>query len=255
MRRLFIATVCLTLGWLAIDVPLDRANAHDEKVIRIRMTSGELRAQGLAVGPEAQPLPNSCQSFGYGQVIKGLSVSDELLAHFKARGFTLESVCLAFVSVMRYDLESGQQLPLAFVPKSDGDSYEIPLNVPLCFRNGVPYLECDEKFSWWFGTKYSPQEVAENRQNEQEMDARVRAFIQQNRLSGVFFRMDRDSGKDGFPEIISPSVEYEFFLASRALPRGYGYALHGPEGDDPGTEDVNRSTYQKKAGVSSLWSD
>ena len=36
---------------------------------------------------------------------------------------------------------------------------------------------------------------------------------------------------------------------------GYGYALHGPEGDDPEVENVNLSTYRKKSGSSSLWND
>jgi hypothetical protein len=44
-------------------------------------------------------------------------------------------------------------------------------------------------------------------------------------------------------------------VASHALPRGYGYALHGPEGDDPEVENVNLSTYRKKSGGSSLWGD
>src|SRR5262252_6751020 len=139
MRRVAVAAACLALGWLAVQVPVDRAYAQLQKVTRIRMTVGELRAQGIAVSPYAQPLPNSCQSSGN----TTLSVSNELLAHFKARGFTLESVCLAFSSHMRFDPETGNQLPLAFVPEVDN---EFPLNVPLCFRNGVAYLECDFKF-------------------------------------------------------------------------------------------------------------
>jgi hypothetical protein len=47
---------------------------------------------------------------------------------------------------------------------------------------------------------------------------------------------------------------YEWVLASRALSRGYGYALHGPEGDDPELENVNLNTY-KRSGRPSLWSD
>jgi len=250
MRRFAMTTVCLTLGWLAIHAPLDRANAQDEKVTRIRMTVGELRMHGLAVRPIAQPFSNSCESSGDA----GLSVSDELLAHFKAQGFTLETVCLAFSSNMRFDPETGRRLPLAFLPEiRDGSDNEFPLNVPLCFRNGIPYLECDYKFHSYWGGKLSVQEVAEHRQSAQEMDALLRNFIQQYRPVGVFWRQGMNQSR--FPRWFSSNSEYELFLSSPVLPRGYGYALHGPEGDDPETEDVNLGTYRKKSGGSSLWSD
>src|SRR5215204_4048877 len=112
MRR-DLAAVYLVLGCLAICVPVDAARAQENKVTRIRMTPGELRAQGIAVSPYVQPFSNSCQFAGNTR----LSVSDGLVAHFKARGFTLASVCLAFSSHMRFDPETGKQLPLAFVPE------------------------------------------------------------------------------------------------------------------------------------------
>jgi len=202
------------------------------------------------VSPNAQPFPNSCQSSGNA----GLSVSNELLAHFKAQGFTLETVCLAFSSNMRFDSETGRQLPLAFLPEiRDGSDNEFPLNVPLCFRNGVSYLECDYKFHSYWGDKLNPRQLAEERQSAQETDTLVRTFIQQFRPSGVFWRQGMNQSR--FPKWFSLSTEYELILASRALPRGYGYVLHGPEGDDPGEEDVNLSTYRKKGGGSSLWND
>src|SRR5690348_3426817 len=110
MRRLALTTICFTLCWLAMSLSLGRAQAQSgDKVMRIHMTAAELRAHGLAISPRAQPLPNSCQSSGN----TTLSVSDELLANFKTKGFTLESVCLAFSSHMRFDPETGRQLPLA----------------------------------------------------------------------------------------------------------------------------------------------
>jgi hypothetical protein len=250
MKRIAITTVGLTLGWFAIHVPLDCANAKDEKVVRIRMTVGELRSHGLAVGPDAQPFPNSCQSSGNA----GLSVSDELLAHFKAQGFTLETVCLAFSSNMRFDPVTGRQLPLAFLPGiRNGSDNEVPLNVPLCFRNGVSYLECDYKFHSYWGDKLSPREIAEHRKSAQGMDTLLRNFIQQYRPTGVFWRQGMNQSR--LPKWFSLNSEYELFLSSRVLPRGYGYSLHGPEGDDPEKEDVNLNTYRKKDGGSSLWSD
>jgi hypothetical protein len=252
MKRFAVPAVYLALGWLAI-VPVfpGQAYAQSDKVTRIRMTIGELRAQGIAVSPNAQPFHNSCQSSGNTR----LSVSDDLLANFKSKGFTLESVCLAFSSHMRFDPEAGRQLPLAFVPEiqADGFDNEFPLNVPLCFRNGVSYLECDFKFDTWWGNKLDQRGLAEHREFAQRVDTMLRAFIQDNHLSGVFWRLEMDQSR--FPKWFFVGSVYEWILASRVLPRGYGYALHGPEGDDPEVEDVNLSTYRKKSGGSSLWGD
>ena len=246
MSRFVVAAACLAFGWLAVHVLPSQAYAQSEKVTRIRMTIGELRAQGIAVSPPAQPFPNSCQSSGN----TSLSVSNQLLAFFKARGFTLESVCLAFSSHMRFDSQTGRQLPLAYVPEGDN---EFPLNIPLCFRNGVSHLECDFKFDTWWGNRLDRRQLAEHRQFAQRTDAMLRAFIQENRLSGVFWRLEMDQKR--FPEGFFLGSVYGWVLASRALSRGYGYALHGPEGDDPEVENVNLSTYKKKSGRPSLWSD
>jgi hypothetical protein len=236
MKRLDIAAICLAIACLAVQ----EANAQEEKVTRIRMTVDELRVQGIAFGRRAQPLPNSCRSSGNAK----LSVSDGLLGHFKARGFSLASVCLGLSSRVRFDPESGRQLPLAFVPEIDA---EVPLNLPSCFRNAVPFLECEPRFDSWGGNALNRRQMGETREFARRFDAMVQQHIQRNRVSGVF--KVEDLGRGLF------TSEYEWLLASSALPRGYGYALHGPEGDDPEVENVNLSTYRKKRGGSSLWSD
>jgi hypothetical protein len=103
------------------------------------------------------------------------------------------------------------------------------------------------------GGKLDGRELAEHRQFAQRFDTMVRTFIQENRLSGVFWRLGMSQSR--FPEWFAVGSVYEWILASHALPRGYGYALHGPEGDDPEVENVNLSTYRKKSGGSSLWGD
>src|SRR5262245_51538061 len=187
MKPFAVAAVCLALVCLSVHLPFCRAYAQNDKVTRIRMTVGELRAQGIAVSPNAQPLPNSCQSSGNTR----LSVSNELLAHFKARGFTLESVCLAFSSHMRFNSDTGRQRPLAFVPeiRANGFDNEFPLDVPLCFRGGVSGLDCDFKFDTWWGSRLDRRQLAEERQFAQRNDAMIRAFIQKNGLAGVFWRL------------------------------------------------------------------
>ena len=243
------AAFCSAVLCLAVSMPLHGAKAEEaelRKVTRIRMTIGELRAQGIAVrGITAQPFPNSCRSSGNAR----LSVSNQLMEHFKSGGFTLKSLCLGLSSRVRFDPETGSQLPLAFVPKIRGDSFdqEFPLNLPRCFGNAVPYLECDYKFGEWWGDRLDRRDLTDNREASQKLDTMVRQYIRRNGISGVFHIEDLGHG------VFDSS--YEWLLASSALPRGYGYALHGPEGDDPEVEDVDLSTYRKKNDGSSLWSD
>jgi len=245
MTRLSISF--LSLICLAVHMPLHRAKAEEQKITRIQMTLDELTAQGIAVrGTKARPFPNSCQSSGNAK----LSVSNRLLEHFKSRGFTLESLCLGLSSNVRFDPETGRQLPLAFVPEIGKDRFgdqEFRLNLPSCFRNAVSDLECDYKFDSWWGNRLDRRDLTSRREFSQQFDAMVRQHIQRNRISGVF--KVEDLGRGLF------TSSYEWLLASSALPHGYGYALHGPEGDDPEVENVNLSTYRKKSGGSSLWSD
>jgi hypothetical protein len=247
MNRFGTAAVCSAFICLAVHIPLLDAKAQERKVTRIQMTVDDLATHGIAVrGTRARPFPNSCQSSGNSM----LSVSDRLLEYFRARGFTLESVCLGLSSNVRFNPESGMQLPLAFVPEIRQDTFgdqEFPLNLPSCFRSAVSHLECNYQFDSWWGNQLKRNEIAETRAFARQFDAMVQNHIQRNRVSGVF--KVEDLGRGLF------TSEYEWLLASSALPRGYGYALHGPEGDDPEVEDVNLSTYRKKRGGSSLWSD
>jgi hypothetical protein len=244
MKGLGLAAIYAAIVCLAIPVASHDATAQEPKLARIRMTANELAAQGLSVRElRMRPFPNSCQSSGNPR----LSVSNQLLEHFQAQGFTLESLCLGLSSHMHFDPETGRQLPLAYVPEVGRDSRDadIPLNLPRCFRNAVPHLECDFKFDTWEQYRLKPRDNP--REFAQKFDVMVRQYIQSKQVSGVFQVQDMGHG------IFTSS--YEWLLASNALPRGYGYALHGPEGDDPEVETVDLSTYRKKSDVGALWSD
>jgi hypothetical protein len=52
---------------------------------------------------------NKCYDYGGGGY--DFSVSDEFLARYVAKGFTLESLCLGLVSEARFDPETGKRLP------------------------------------------------------------------------------------------------------------------------------------------------
>jgi hypothetical protein len=239
----------LAFSCLAVPMSLPSATAQERKVTRVQMTIDELAAQGIAVllGTKVRSFPNSCRSSGNAR----LSVSSGLLGHFRAQGFTLESLCLGLSSNILFDPETGRQLPLAFVPEIRGDQKNVfPLNLPSCFRNAVSYLECDNKFHTYWGSRWDERERTENRKSWQQFDVTIRQKIQRDRISGIFkWQAIGDVLK------VPASTEIELLLASSVLPRGYGYALHGPEGDDPEVETVNLSTYRKRNARSPFWND
>jgi hypothetical protein len=215
--------------------------AQEAKLALIRMAPAELAAHGVAVRESGiAPFPNSCRSAGN----PSLSVSSEFLAHFQVRGFSLESLCLGISSHIHFDPETGKQLPLAHVPeRGRGRNANIPLNLPDCFRNAVPFLECNVKYDTWEFYRLKPDEI--DRQSEIKLDGMVRQFIERTQFSGPFQIQALGHG-------IFDS-RFEWLLASPALRRGYGYALHGPEGDDPESEEVDLSTYRKRVDVGLPW--
>ena len=72
-------------------------------------TYEELLPLGIAFDERVkQGYPHKCYSYGDGST--PISISDALLARYKARGFTLESLCLGLISEARFDPESGKAL-------------------------------------------------------------------------------------------------------------------------------------------------
>ncbi len=243
MKRMREALLCAVIGFAAVQVSVSNVGAQEPKLLLIRMTANELAAQGLAVRElRMRPFPNSCAAAGNPRI----SIADAFLKHFQSRGFTLESLCLGLSSAIHFDPETGKQLPLAHLYQlKDSRESVIPLNLPDCFRNAVSDLDCNSRYDTWERFKLEPHDNP--RSFAIKFDAMVRQYIRQNRISGVF-RVE-DLGHGLF------TSSYEWLLASSALPHGYGYALHGPEGDDPEEETVDLSTYRKKGDVGSLWND
>src|SRR5262245_39530165 len=108
IRRSARCAVLAALTVLGSGVPGLAQGEH--AVPMIKMTGAQLRDQGIAVqSAAAAALPNSCAIVGS----PDLSVSNEMLAAFKARDFTLESLCLGITSAFRFDPESGKPMPFA----------------------------------------------------------------------------------------------------------------------------------------------
>src|SRR5215467_2889395 len=104
MKRNRRSAIYATLACLvSLGSPMPAIAQRDRAAPMIAMTGDQLRAQGIALhSAGASALPNSCAAVG----TSGLSVSNEMLAAFKARGFTLESLCLGLTSAFRRDPET-----------------------------------------------------------------------------------------------------------------------------------------------------
>jgi hypothetical protein len=152
------------------------ANAQDV-LKRIPMTAEDLAKFGIDLD---LGFPNKCY---YGTT---LSVSDALLKHFEARGFSLRTLCLALDSSLRYDSGTGKQLPLALRARRSEDgksllvseatlSDEVVLNLPDCFKNGTPLIDCPRNYDFSFGTKEDDPD--ETIRLAREEDAKIREFM------------------------------------------------------------------------------
>jgi hypothetical protein len=98
------------------------AAAEEDLSYPIRFGSpAELEELGISLkfakpDDNAWPKPtfaNTC--YGYDFVGNILSVSDEFLARYRAKGFTRESLCLGLISFARFDPETGKRLPTYMV--------------------------------------------------------------------------------------------------------------------------------------------
>ena len=235
--------ICLTIGTVTASTVSQPVLAQDSTVTLIEMSPNELAANGIALRElRMRPFPNSCRAAGNA----GLSVSDPMLEHFRAQGFSLESLCLGLSGAIHFDPETGRQLPIAHVRVPGKDEYlDVPLNLPRCFRDAVPQLECDFRFDAWIKYRLKPSQIPTG--FARKFDVEVRGYIEQNGVSGVFHI--EDLGRGAF------TSSYQWLLASPALRRGYGYALAGPEGDDPETETTNSTTYQKNGDANPFWNN
>src|SRR5271166_5675991 len=115
----------------------------------------QLKRYGLAligIGTEDKSLHFHTRCYYYGDGGWDLSISDELLSFYKSQGFSRRSACLALISGIRFNPETGQRLatyilvdrkllkPKANEPSALSD--ELPLSLPKCFAGGTPYSDC-----------------------------------------------------------------------------------------------------------------
>jgi hypothetical protein len=237
--------------------PIDRSAPRPPPEKKYKVSNIYLRNLGLAFGA-IPAFPNKC----YGD----LSISNDFLNQFRARGFSLPALCLAITSPwVTYDPETAK--PLSVVKQG------FLLEIPDCFKNGTPFLDCKFNFDHTSGLKFVDAERHKIRGLAVRVDAVVRGMIARGRYAAEcscadikwvsalsrpelngHCRVDAapicmeqmSNGKvrtgslvleeaDGYSFKGLPmevGTSYGGFDISVQLPRGYGYRIGSPEGED-----------------------
>jgi hypothetical protein len=180
-----------------------------------------------------------------------VSISDDMLAYFKEKGFTLKTLCLAITAArMRTDPETGVNLPGATVR---GIYERVNTNVPACFNKGTPLLDCEAYFGWFWGEGERPSlEEWENtkrgnRRLGEELDVTMRRLISNAQVSETVLHYDdfaKLAGEEQANELFANHNSKEgisFIEVSNEYPRGYAYQLSAgtTAGDSVETDTVN----------------
>ena len=154
------------------------------EVKKYAVTAERLRELGIV--EQTQPgdfaFPNRCHGL--------LTVSDELLAIYRAKGFSLMTLCLGLRAPwIRFHPETGK--PLAIVglknPRSRGDDdstvRDYLMQIPSCFRNGTPYEDCTFTYDFMIGLPHAPDRIAWFTDKAQKMSAQLEALLAKGRFT------------------------------------------------------------------------
>ena len=132
--------------------------------LQYKVEAQTLHNSGFA---DDERFPNKC----YG----GVTLSDKFVAHYKSRGFSLPAICLAArASWIRYDIETGKPLRVVngFV-----------VDIPDCFKNGTPLLDCEYNFEHFEGLKSTDAYRQEIRDRAIQVDQAIRTLIADGKFS------------------------------------------------------------------------
>jgi hypothetical protein len=171
-----------TMAFAALIIGVGPSPAIDEsqphaKAVRYVATPQQIRELGLfseGMISGAKHFRNKC-FFGEYEV----SMSDAFLHHYVKRGFTPATTCLGLsAGYVHYDPQTGKPLKVV-----NGFLIEIPE----CFKNGTPYLDCDFIYEERSGDKNDQQSRAFARQKGLQIAAAVKQLLasgQYNRECG-----------------------------------------------------------------------
>jgi hypothetical protein len=252
---MFTSRVHLTIGALlalasgSASLPC-QAQSADYPVVFT--SSATLRKLGIAVafGDAPKPFNNKCYYYGDGGYL--ISISDEFLSRFVAKGFTLQSTCLGLISETHYDPESGRRLATYMIidrelikqrsEEPGAATEELPLELPSCFKNANPYADCVFNYGRKTGKKLSGEETETYRRLGAAVDAILADQVRRSPTPKEEFYGSSDGealiagyrkyAGQGLPsdgpqldEKLERYSSLSLWIRSSTLPRGYGYAL------------------------------
>jgi hypothetical protein len=236
--------------------------------------SSESKFDQLGISPISL-LPTRCYHHGDGG--PHISLSNALLAFYQSQGFSRRSACMALISGIRFNPETGQRLatyiwaePRLFKngqpdPRywtngyPDGDmSDELPISLPRCFARGLPFSDCVWRYDVLTGKRMSAADTAKHA----EVGRMLESFL--SRLARLGLPPSQPLGyRDGFlgvelwtknegqdPPWSDIDFDYtggemhllKFYDFSSEFPKGYGYALLYTNNDGGLGPDVSPET-------------
>ena len=205
----------------------------------------EMKPIGLLYPDEGelrQHLKHRCYYIGDGG--PDIEFDDYFLEHYKRQGFSRRSLCMALMSGIRYNPETGRRLA-TYIRKfsnKDADIYpELPIAVPECFRNGTPYSDCTFRYDLLFGTPLGPDAMRRYR----EIGERLKAALRNPTRRKNFKYFEDGEGDNSLVKgmiLIGAAQEglqvdeisaVSFYDYSDEFPEGFGYALYANGGSAP----------------------
>ncbi len=231
-------------------------------------------------GTSIQHTANKCYQRAAG--LYDISVTNTFLARQRARGFSLQSLCMALHSGIRFDPDTGNRLPTFIVrdpeslddpdPPNSAMTNEIPLTVPRCFAKGTPLTDCAMRFDPLSGQPLGNTSRSALRAFGQQIERFMTQELAQGRYQEPCSAIPENcSGtedcekwqerqrfcvntivNDGWmrPENVSlqpqpprPVDIVRMIDVSDAFPRGFGYALYQPKSG--GAPDPSKETLRR----------
>jgi hypothetical protein len=217
----------------------------------------QLKRYGIGfrgIGTEDVKIHFPTRCYYYGDGGWDISISDDLLATYKAQGFSRRSACMALVSGIRFNPENGKRLTSYILmdrklikngqPTDAGAmSDALPLSLPSCFKNGLPYSDCAWNFDPMSGKKLSAQQTAKFK----AFGPKIETFLSDAKRKSAFSYMDESEFSKGMIMVgagrdfdVGEGSNATFYDYSSEFPKGFGYALYadGAAGPDASPEVI-----------------
>lgn len=263
LKRLIIAASLTATGAAAEDYPVvfgDKALLREVGVT----------IQDVGPGPDVPQFADKC--FYYGDGGDAVTVSPELVAAYRAKGFSVGSLCLGILSGVRFDPATGARLATFVVADlemmkdmaAEIEQYgvdpfmmsrELTLEVPACFAGGRPMTDCDWRHEPMTGKPLNEDGLRFVRELAAAADRVGREAVasgRYDRICGDGEWPDQGCRVDTYPD--TPDNEYikgrrgrelyggeapwpvSFFDISPEYPEGFGYALFADGAAGPSAE-------------------